>query len=537
MSWGARWALAVCLICGVTPWGSDGSTSAAREVRVIAGGVAAGSVTARTAVVDSAGPVGTSGWRLSKPALARQIEGYTTKVSVLPGQRVGLKVSTAAERFRVAAFRFGWYHHHWARRVWSSGWFRGSRQASPVFFRERTRTIVAPWKRSLTVSTAGWRPGVYVFKLIAGTGWQAHVPFMVRSPSALGRVALVAPVATWQAYNDWGGYSLYTGPPGDRRSWAVSFNRPYPPPGAGRTQMMHGAVPIAVLAARLNIPLAYLTNVDVAADAGALKGARGFVDISHDEYWSRAMRRHVTRARRAGTNLAFLGANTMYWRIRLEDTPNGPNRLEVGYRSDAALDPVAQHHPGRTTARWRDRPVPNPENRVIGMLYECFPVDAPYRVMTPRWWGFRHTGVVHGTTFAHLVGPEADRVYPIRSTPRPLQILSYAKYSCGGVGTSTQSTYYTGPSGAAVFTAGTLRWTCALVRRCQPFILPKRTQRFVRIVTSNVMRLFAKGPAGRRFPARDNVANFHLPPINQVPASREARPPRHDRWTWKLPRT
>jgi hypothetical protein len=36
-------------------------------------------------------------------------------------------------------------------------------------------------------------------------------------------------VTTWQAYNDWGGYSLYTGPGGSfsARSRVVSFDRPY----------------------------------------------------------------------------------------------------------------------------------------------------------------------------------------------------------------------------------------------------------------------------------------------------------------------
>ena len=94
----------------------------------------------------------------------------------------------------------------------------------------------------VVVDTGGWEPGLYVFELRTRSGWQAHVPYVVSSPSTRGRVALVLPVTTWQAYNDWGGYSLYHGPPGDRRSWAVSFDRPYPAPGAG--EMRFGAVPV-----------------------------------------------------------------------------------------------------------------------------------------------------------------------------------------------------------------------------------------------------------------------------------------------------
>jgi hypothetical protein len=42
---------------------------------------------------------------------------------------------------------------------------------------------------------------------------------------------------------------------------------------------------------------------------------------------------------------------------------------------------------------------------------------------------------------------------------------------------------------------------------------------FVNRVTSTVLRTFARGPAGRRHPAVDNVARFHLSVLNTVPAS------------------
>jgi hypothetical protein len=449
----------------------------------------------------------------------RQIEGYASRVSVRPGQRFDLHVSTSAGRFRVVAYRFGQYRGGWAHAVWRSRWLDGHEQSRPRFRPYATRTIVAPWRRSVRVRTEGWRPGAYLLKLVARSGWQAHVPLIVRSRSAAGKVAIVAPVTTWQAYNDWGGYSLYVGRGGDRRAWAVSYDRPYPRPGAGPGSMMYGVLPTVVLAERLDVRLAYFTNVDLHERRRTLAKARGYVGVGHDEYWTRAMRRHVTRARAHGTNLAFLGANTMYWRIRLEDRRTGPNRLQVGWRHDAALDPRARDRPGLSTARWRDQPRPRPEDRLIGMLYECFPVNADYRVVSPRWWGFRGTGVNRGTRFPDLVGVEADRVYPVRSTPRPLQILSHVDYSCGGVGTSAQSVYYTTPSGAGVFAAGTLRWQCAMMRHCGQGRMPVRNRVFVKRVTRNVVTQFAAGPVGDRFRARDNLRRFDLPRFNQVPAS------------------
>jgi hypothetical protein len=337
----------------------------------------------------------------------------------------------------------------------------------------------------------------------------------VTSPSVTGRVVLVVPVTTWQAYNHWGGYSLYTGPPGDRRAWRVSFDRPYHGPGLG--ELGFTAAPVAVQAEATGAPLAYLTNLDLDADRHALDGAVGYVSVGHDEYWTPGMRATVERARAAGTNLAFLGANTSYWRIRLTAGRSGRAGDVIGYRSDAWRDPVTD--PARRTTRWRDGPAPDPEQRLVGSAYECFPVDAPFQVVTPGWWGFRGTGVRRGSSFPRLVGDEADRVYPGPGTPRPLQVLANVVYSCGGVPTSAQATYYTDRSGAGVFATGTLRWTCALTGGCFGVRMGPRTVRFVRHVTRTVVSTFARGPVGDRLPAHDNVARFDLPLVNQVPAS------------------
>jgi hypothetical protein len=466
-------------------------------------------------------PVGTAAWRLSRPADKRQIEGYADRVSGVPGTTVGLRISTGSRWFRVTAYRIGAYRDGIGLRVWASGRLRGHRQPGPTLEPAATRTVRAPWRTSLRVHTAGWPEGFYLFKLVSSHRWQAYVPYVVRSPVLAGKVVLSAPVATWQAYNDWGGYSLYAGPPDDRRAWAVSFDRPYPAPGAD--EMLFGVVPVAVEAERAGVPLAYVADTDLDADVSGdpdvLKGARAFVSLGHDEYWSWGMRATVTRARDSGVNLAFLGANTMYWQIRLARVTRRGARTVVGYRTDAAVDPARTKDPARVTKQWRRSAVAAPENAVTGMQYECFPVDAPFRVVSPHWWGFHGTHVRLGTKFRHLVGVEADRAYPVRTTPRPLQVLSQASYDCWGVPTSTTSTYYTTRSGSGVFDVGTLRWTCALRGSCPPYTMPERTVRFTRQVTRNVFRVFAAGPAGRAHPAVDNLRRFHLSPVNLVPAS------------------
>ena len=384
---------------------------------------------------------GSGDWRLSRPAVGDQIEGYTTQVSGPPGTRLGLKVSTVARRYRVAAYRIGAYRGGWGHLVWKSSVLAGRRQPAPILDPVETRTVVARWRRDLTIDTTGWPSGYYVLRLRTGTGWETQVPYIVSSASAAGTIALVAPVTTWQAYNRWGGYSLYHGPDnGDRRSWAVSFDRPYDgPPGAN--DYRSAALPIVVRAERTGVSLSYFTNVDLHARPSILAGARGYLSLGHDEYWTNRMRRAVLKARDKGTNLGFLGANTMYWRIRLSARHTGPLRLLTGYRHDAHLDPLRTSRPRNATYRFRDEPVARPENDLIGMQYECYPVDTDYRVVSPRWFGFAGTGVEYGDRIPGLVGPESDRVYPDHRTPRPLQILSHITIDCRGVPTSSQSTY------------------------------------------------------------------------------------------------
>ena len=465
-------------------------------------------------------PRGTDAWRIIRPAAGR-IAAYTTRTSAPPGARVGLKVSTRAKRYRVSAYRLGVYPGGTGALIWRSRFLAGQEQPAPVLSPVETRTVVAPWRRSLTFDTTGWEPGFYVLELRTWLGWETAVPYVVSSLSAVGTVALVAPVTTWQAYNAWGGYSLYAGPAGDRRSWAVSYDRPYNLM-TGANDYRTAAIPVILRAERLHhrrgIPLSYFTNVDLDQHPGALDGAHGYVSMGHDEYWTPAMRKAVEAARRGGTNLAFLGANTMYWRIRLEDRATGPARLQVGYRSDAVLDPLRATRPTEATSRFRDQPAPEPEQAVTGMMYECYPVDAAYVVASPTWWGFRGTSVRAGDRFDGLVGPEADRVYLNIRTPRPMEVLSHSSYSCRGTTTSTESVYYTTKSGSGVFSAGTLRWGCALVDRCE-YPLEARTRDFVRRVTDNVLEAFAAGRAGRQHPARDTVTRYHLPDVNSVDAS------------------
>ena len=447
---------------------------------------------------------GTTHWYIHDLGAQDAIEGYAGQVSVLPGQPFRLFVSTTSPRFRVQAFRMGWYHGRRARQVWQSGEVKGRVQPQPTIA-GGTRMVSTHWRPSLTVPTTGWPEGAYLLRLDASRGPERYVPVTVRSATTAGKVVLVMGVTTWQAYNLWGGYSLYDGPGGAAdRSYAVSFDRPYDKNGASLFTVFDEP-PLALAEHTPGVPLAYETDVDLDRDPGLLAGARAVISLGHDEYYSAAMRKALLDARNAGTNLAFLGANAMYRHIRFAHSPLGPDRIEICYK-EAALDPLYGVRNSQTTQNWRDPPDPRPESVITGVFYECNPVSAPYVVADPRNWIFAGTGVHKGTSFPGMVGPEYDRVNPAVPFPRPLEILAHSPLMCDGVNTHADSAYYTVPSGAGVFAAGTMRWVCAMRGRYCGHGVAGAARRFADRATQNVLRAFAAGPAGRTHPAHSNLA-------------------------------
>ncbi|MFJ9818686.1 N,N-dimethylformamidase beta subunit family domain-containing protein [Streptomyces sp. NPDC101151] len=456
---------------------------------------------------------GTADWRIRSTGPPDAVAGYTDQVSIVPGQECGLYVSTTAASFRVSAFRVGWYGGKRARLIWTSPLVPGRAQPPPLLL-PATRTVRADWPTSLSLDTTGWPEGAYLLRLEADTGHQRHVPLIVRSAEGAGRTVLLHAPATWQAYNHWGGHSLYTGPSGayDTRSLAVSFDRPYEGNGAEKFLVYEWAV--AVLAERLRIPLAYTTGVDVHRDPSVLDGAHAVVCLGHDEYWTPQQRASVTRARDAGTNVAFLGANTCFRRVRLEGGEQAGDRTVICYKTSYRADPSYASDPALVTTDFRSPPAADPESSLTGVLYEGYPVDAPYVVRAADHWLYDGTGVRPGDGFAHLVGAEYDRVVPRSPAPGPMEITAHSPVVCAGRPSHSDSAYYTTPGGAGVFAAGTMRWVEGLLAGTgelgRAHGMDSRTRAFVTRTTENLLRAFAQGPATRYGPPpRTNVAEVY----------------------------
>jgi hypothetical protein len=270
--------------------------------------------------------------------------------------------------------------------------------------------------------------------------------------------------------------------------------------GTAPGKFLGNEYPLVRLVESLGLDVTYWTDIDLHRHPEQLLAHRALVSLGHDEYWSTRMRRGAEAARAHGVNLAFLGANAVYRHIRLEPSPTGPDRQEVNYKPwSYGDDPAWRTDPTQVTTDWRRPPLNNPESRLLGNQYECNPTHAAGGVVEPSSWLFAGTGVRAGTRLPGLVGDEYDRVQPDAPRPPRVQVLLHSPVRCRGA-SFADTTYYTAPSGAGVFAAGTSSWVCQLSRSCAR---PRRsavTARVVRPVTVNLLVAFARGPAGRPVP-------------------------------------
>ncbi len=506
-----RAVLAALVLLGVSAGCSSErpSSAAADNPDPAAATTPAGSTPAATTAAENARPG--ARWELARPGGPGQLEGWLDRVSVAPGDGLHLYVNSSDRSWTVTAFRIGWYGGLGGRRLWTSAPQPGVRQPAPRTTGPGT-VSAARWRPSLTIATKDWPPGDYLLRLDGASGRSSYVPVTLRGPTAAGRLVVVNAVTTWQAYNHWGGYSLYAGPDGAwaHRARGVSFDRPYDF-GNGAADFVGNESPLVQLAERLGLPLDYVTDVDLQQQPHLLDGALGVVSLGHDEYWSPVMRARLTAARDAGVSIAFLGANAVYRRVRLQPSPVGPDRIEVNYKS-ASEDPVTRTDPRVNTGNWPDAPAADPESTLTGESYRCNPVRADLVFTGADGWLLDGTGVRAGTRLPGQVGSEYDGLGPGSGTghPTPIDVLARSPLTCRGKRDVSNVTWYTTRAGAGVFDAGTSSWVCALNDGCAPGHGGQNSRKVVTGITTNLLRAFAAGSAGRAHPATGTPSHRHI---------------------------
>jgi hypothetical protein len=443
---------------------------------------------------------GNADWRIPPTRVPNdhELAGYADHTSVLSGDAVGLYITSTLGAYTVAAYRVGDYGGLGGRLVWGSGTIPGKGQPREALTAEHM--VTTTWSPSTSVSTAGWPAGLYLFKVSAASA-DTYIPLTVRHPESAGRVVIVDSVATREAYNQWGGYSLYRGPDmayADR-SRVVSFDRPYDNNGVGDgSSSMNDQVRYLE---SLGLNLGYVTSTDLDADSAVLDGAAAVVSLAHDEYYSVAMRANLERAIGAGTNLAYLGGNGVYWRVRFGSSSLGPARVMIGYR-EIAEDPLKDAP--QTTTMWRSGPNARPESSLLGVQYACIAGQAPLVVLDPGFWAWAGTGVSAGSTIPGLIGQEVDTISA--ASPVGLQVVGHSPITCRGGGkVYADTTYYTTLGGAGVFAAGSISWTRAWAGTNATWGVTAETVAFARQVAQNILTAFSQPRAGTRLPARGNL--------------------------------
>ena len=455
-------------------------------------------------VTENAKP-GTSAWRIS-PGAIKGIVGYANRTSAKLGESVTLYIDTKAASYHVEAYRLGYYNGLGGRLIWTSPTRTGVNQPRRTVA-AGTNMVEARWSPSITVSMgSGWVQGNYVFKLVSGAGGETYIPFVLRDDSSRSALVLMHQVTTWLAYNSWGGYSLYKGADGSfaDRSRVASFDRPYG--GRGAAGLLT-SFPFVSLVEKAGMDVTYWTDVDLQQRASLLSRHRALISLDHDEYWSREMRDNAIAARSNGLNIAFLGANAIFRKIRFESSPLGAARRVVNYKLGPE-DPLYGVNDPATTPNWRSDPVFEPETVLLGAMYECNPVHGDMVVVDGGNWVFSGTGIADGGHIPLGVEKEYDSVHPPAPTPRTIQILAHSPVTCGGESDFADMTYYTTHSAAGVLDVGSQGWV-DLIECGAPVQEVTCDTRAVRI-TQNILNAFAAGPAGIAHPSQSNLADFGI---------------------------
>jgi hypothetical protein len=418
---------------------------------------------------------GTTTWQTNLPTgPANAIMGFTAPDSVSQGQVLQLFVSTAASAYRFEIYRMGWYQGYGGRLVYTSPSLAGVNQPAPQVDATTRMVSANNWRDPVRITIpATWVSGVYVIKLISADGYMRYTPFVVRDDASRAQILIAIPFLTYQAYNTWGGTSLYSGSDSDgeqaatARAYTVSFDRPYSgAAGLGNFPMYDQST--LEWFERMGYDVSYIADSDLGTLGAALDHHRLIVLSGKVEYWSTAMRAAITAARDAGVSLGFFGGDDVYWHVRLRTSALGANRQVVCYKS-AALDPLAALDPKEATVRWRDPPLNEPEGTLMGAMYTGIYLGAnglPLKFAADAAALLVGTGLKAGDSLPGLVGVEVDAAFhPAGDQPLHTLILAttfipghYTSQNvCSACGHTAAMTLYTAPSGARIFDAGTLR--------------------------------------------------------------------------------
>jgi len=323
---------------------------------------------------------GDSDWNV--PSTSQAVSGFGTAQSIAHGEAVDLKLAipSSTTTADVEIFRTGWYGGAGARLVSTVvGVPIGSQ---PACENDLNLGLLdcSTWSVGQTLTTTTtWPSGVYLVRVRRNdTTDETHILLVVRDDTRRAEVLYGLPDTTYQAYNAYGGKSLYDHQSsgantvsGQARAVKVSYDRPYLQPQVGAEHDWYTRADIASVwwLERSGYDVSYEAASDLERRAAHVLDHRVFISGSHDEYWSLAMRQALEAARDRGVDLFFTGANEVFWKVRFEPSPatGRSDRVLVCYKSSQSGGPDPS---GIPTSTWRDPAGANaPENALSGEMF------------------------------------------------------------------------------------------------------------------------------------------------------------------------
>ena len=427
----------------------------------------------------------------------KTIQGFGTDISVNVGGTINFKITVTSgtnKTFGIKIYRIGYYQGNGARQIADLGTaFAGITQNACSFDNVTGLTDCGNWTTSASWTVPSTAvSGLYIAKLTrsaAGGGGSSHIAFIVRNDASTSPLLFKTSDATWQAYNPYGGYSLYVGAgmPFNHGN-KVSYNRPYltrDGGGGGAASedfFMNAEYPMIRFLERNGFDISYTTDVDMArSTSNPVTNHKVFLSVGHDEYWSKEERNTVEAARAAGKNLAFFSGNEVYWKTRWENSVDGTNtpfRTMICYK-EGTLPTIGENACGgkcdpttEWTGLWRDGcsfPSGNackPENALTGEISwdgTTGTIKVPDTYKNLRFW--RNTSVATlaagqtATMTPGTLGYEWDWEQSASSNPPGRVTMSNTSFD-GHV--HKLSLYKDVTSKALVFGAGTVQWSWGL---------------------------------------------------------------------------
>jgi methionine-rich copper-binding protein CopC len=429
------------------------------------------------------------------------LQGFATDISVNQGQTVSFKIEDPSlASYHIDIYRLGYYGGMGARKVGTIPSSATIEKNQPNPLTNNTTGLVDAGNWTVSASwavPADATSGIYIARpSFDSNGSDSHIVFIVRNDTDHSKMLFQTSDTTWQAYNDWGGNSMYTGnstaAPG--RAVKVSYNRPFNTRATSTEDWLFNAeYPMVRWLESNGYDVSYTTGVDSDRRGAEIREHQVFLSVGHDEYWSGAQRTNVEVARDAGVDLAFFSGNEVFWKTRWENSIDGSGtsyRTLVAYKethANAKIDPIG---PNVWTGTWRDpRFSPpadggRPENALTGTLFmvnsgATTAIKVPAADGKMRFW--RNTTVATQAAGATATLPTGTLGYEWDIDPdngfRPAGSfrLSTTTVNNAPILTDYGSTFGSGtavhnmtlhrePSGALVFGAGTVQWSWGLDR-------------------------------------------------------------------------